>query len=78
MNDEYRVRYATTKKDGKVFIKIWTDNAEVVISYTDQKEVAIITQNLGKVLGKIMDELFIDNEFNDEIDNQLERWLKDG
>ena len=63
------------EKDGKVRVRIWNDNAEIIISYDDVKVVASLIDNLDNLLAGALDEYFINTEFNKKIDDQLNEWL---
>jgi len=70
-----RFKIQTIEKDGKVRVRIWNEDAEVIISYSDVKVISSLIDNLDNLLAGALDEYFINTEFNKKIDNQLDEWL---
>ena len=76
MNNYIRFKIQTIEKDGKVRVRIWNENAEVIISYNDVKVISSLIDNLDNLLAGALDEYFINTEFNKKIDDQLDEWLE--
>jgi hypothetical protein len=76
VNNYIRFKIQTIEKDGKVRVRIWNENAEVIISYNDVKVISSLIDNLDNLLAGALDEYFINTEFNKKIDDQLDEWLE--
>ena len=60
MNNYIRFKIQTIEKDGKVRVRIWNENAEVIISYNDVKVISSLIDNLDNKIPEYLQKLNIE------------------
>lgn len=74
---EYQVRMAAELDGDFVFIKVTVDDATMTMRYKDKDSISLIVENLDGILEYMWEDYLVRKEFNEQLDNELEDWLRD-
>lgn len=75
---EYQVKMAAELDGDFVFIKVVVDDATMTMRYKDKESIAVIASNLENILEYMWQDYLVRKEFSDQLNNELEDWLRDG
>jgi len=76
--DEYQVRMSAHQEGEKVVIKVILDDAEMIMKYKNKDSISVIAGNLDRILEYMWTDYLIRKEFSEQIENELDDWLRDG
>ena len=64
-------------EDDKIIVHVKIDGAEAIFRYTDSDAIAKLALNMKDILDYAVDDYVLRKTFKDQIDNELDDWLKD-
>jgi len=76
--DEYQVRMSAHQEGEKVVIKVILDDAEMIMKYKNKDSISVIAGNLDRILEYMWTDYLVRKEFSEQIENELDDWLRDG
>jgi hypothetical protein len=62
----------------KVVIKVILDDAEMIMKYKNKDSISVIAGNLDRILEYMWTDYLVRKEFSEQIENELDDWLRDG
>jgi len=62
----------------KVVIKVILDDAEMIMKYKNKDSISVIAGNLDRILEYMWTDYLVRKEFSEQIENELDDWLRYG
>lgn len=76
--EQYQVRMSAYHEKDKVVIKVSLDDAEMIIKYKNKDSISVIAGNLDRILDYMWTDYLVRKEFSEQLENELDDWLRDG
>lgn len=76
--EQYQVRLSAYQEGDRVVITVKLDDAEMIMKYSNKDSIAVIAENLDRILEYMWQDYLVRKEFNGQLENELEDWLRDG
>lgn len=77
MDNKYQVKMSAYQEGEKVVIKVNLDDAQLVMKYENKNSISVLAENLDKILEYMWTDYLVRKEFSEQLENELDDWLKD-
>ena len=77
MDNKYQVKMSAYQEGEKVVIKVNLDDAQLVMKYENKNSISVLAENLDKILEYMWTDYVVRKEFSEQLENELDDWLKD-
>lgn len=77
MDDDINFKFKAYADGDSIIVHIKVDGAEVKFMYTDEDAVAALASNMKYILDYAIEDYVLNKKFKEQIDNDLEGWLKE-